>query len=130
MVAAAGRPGVKDDVRHEVWDVLADHGEAPFPLPPRCRIPDSKGAADAARILAATPWWAQAGVIKCDLDPRQRHVRKRALEEATPAAAIRCVALRRQFPAPHHADPPTTRHANTCLAMTILWISLVPSKIS
>ncbi len=47
----------------------------------RGRIPNFRGAAEAADVLAATPEWKRASALKCNPDAPQRPVRHRALRD-------------------------------------------------
>jgi 5-formyltetrahydrofolate cyclo-ligase len=62
-----------------VWAALSDAGVARFPGA-RGRIPNFTGAEAAARLLASTPEWAAAQVLKCNPDAPQLPVRVLALE--------------------------------------------------
>ena len=70
----------KSDARTWVWDTLRDQKIAAFPFPPHHRIPNFRGAADAARRLLADPLFEGVRRIKVNPDAPQRHVRKAALE--------------------------------------------------
>lgn len=70
----------KSDARAWVWDALRDQKQCAFPFPPHHRIPNFKGAADAARRLVADPIFQDARRIKVNPDAPQRYVRKAALE--------------------------------------------------
>lgn len=70
---------LKQVVRELVWQRLQDEGAALFPGA-WGRIPNFRGAAEAADRLAATPEWARAEAIKCNPDAPQRPVRLRALK--------------------------------------------------
>jgi 5-formyltetrahydrofolate cyclo-ligase len=70
----------KQRVREMVWKRLTESGAALFPGA-RGRIPNFRGAADAADRLARTTEWKQARVVKCNPDAPQRPVRLRALRE-------------------------------------------------
>lgn len=71
----------KQALRERVWDSLEESGEARFPFPPHGRIPNYKGAEDAAELLAGTPEWMEADAVKCNPDSPQRPVRLKALQE-------------------------------------------------
>jgi 5-formyltetrahydrofolate cyclo-ligase len=66
-------------LRRQVWNQLRDARVARFPGA-RGRIPNFTGAERAAEILAGTPEWQAARVIKCNPDSPQRAVRRAALE--------------------------------------------------
>jgi 5-formyltetrahydrofolate cyclo-ligase len=70
----------KQRVRSAVWARMERAHVALFPGA-RGRIPNFKGAAEAADRLAATPEWRRARVLKCNPDAPQRPVRLRALRE-------------------------------------------------
>jgi 5-formyltetrahydrofolate cyclo-ligase len=70
----------KGRVRERIWSRFEESGEELFPGA-RGRIPNFRGAADAADRLAATPEWKRAKVLKCNPDSPQRPVRLRALRE-------------------------------------------------
>jgi 5-formyltetrahydrofolate cyclo-ligase len=69
----------KRAVRTAVWDRLTREALAAFPLPVRGRIPNFKGAAEAALRLTSEPEFEQAQVIKVNPDAPQRNVRLLAL---------------------------------------------------
>lgn len=70
----------KETLRQEVWSALEEAGVTRFPGA-RGRIPNFRGAEEAARRLAATAAWRRAGVLKANPDSPQWPVRTRALEE-------------------------------------------------
>ena len=70
----------KQEVREATWSRLQDARVALFPGA-RGRIPNFKGAGEAARRLAATPEWRTARALKCNPDAPQRPVRLTALRE-------------------------------------------------
>lgn len=69
----------KDAARTHVWDRLRDEKLAAFPFPPHGRIPNFKGAADAARRLFDIPVFATATSLKINPDSAQSAVRAQAL---------------------------------------------------
>lgn len=69
----------KDTARRHVWALLEDEGAAAFPFPPTGRIPNFRGAADAARRLLEHDCFEGVGRIKCNPDAPQRPVREQAL---------------------------------------------------
>ncbi|MDW8370775.1 MAG: 5-formyltetrahydrofolate cyclo-ligase [Geminicoccaceae bacterium] len=75
----AGRDPRKDALRARIWGHLEATGAGIGPV--WSRIPDFEGADRAAERLAALPEWRQARTVKCNPDPPQRWIRKRALEE-------------------------------------------------
>jgi 5-formyltetrahydrofolate cyclo-ligase len=70
----------KQSIRETVWKQLQERGAALFPGA-RGRIPNFRGAAEAAQRLSDTPEWKRARVVKCNPDSPQRPVRLRALRE-------------------------------------------------
>ena len=70
----------KERLREAVWSSLEENRVALFPGA-RGRIPNFKGAAEAAARLAGTTDWKRARVIKCNPDSPQRPVRLLALRE-------------------------------------------------
>ena len=70
----------KQQIRESVWERLERSGAALFPGA-RGRIPNFRGAVQAADRLAATPEGRRARTIKCNPDAPQRPVRLRALRE-------------------------------------------------
>lgn len=75
----AGRDPRKDALRARIWSRLEATGAGIGPC--WSRIPDFEGADRAAERLAALPQWRAARTVKCNPDPPQRWIRKRALEE-------------------------------------------------
>ncbi|MDI3297940.1 MAG: 5-formyltetrahydrofolate cyclo-ligase [Bacillota bacterium] len=71
----------KERLREEVWERLESRRAAAFPFPPRGRIPNFRGAAEAARRLAGSPLWQAARVVKVNPDAPQQPVRERAVRE-------------------------------------------------
>lgn len=69
----------KDAARQHVWDRLSNEKLAAFPFPPHGRIPNFKGAADAARRLFDIPVFATARALKINPDSAQSAVRAEAL---------------------------------------------------
>lgn len=69
----------KESARGWVWDALQECRLAAFPFPPHGRIPNFKGAADAARRLFEIPAFRDARRIKVNPDSAQRPVRAEAL---------------------------------------------------
>jgi 5-formyltetrahydrofolate cyclo-ligase len=70
----------KQNVRERVWATLEREGAARFPGA-RGRIPNFRGAEEAARRLAERPEWKAAGVVKANPDLPQLPVRKHALAD-------------------------------------------------
>lgn len=69
----------KADARQAVWDELRAAGVARFPFPPHGRIPNFRGAEQAAERLLAHPLFARAKRIKVNPDAPQRPLRAAAL---------------------------------------------------
>lgn len=69
----------KQAAREHVWERLDREKLAAYPFPPRGRIPNFKGAAEAARRLFELEPWASARRIKVNPDSPQRFVRIEAL---------------------------------------------------
>ena len=69
----------KDTIRQQVWDLLDERGVVAGDGSAHGRIPNFKGAGDAARQLAALPAWEAARVVKAVPDKAQLPVRARAL---------------------------------------------------
>jgi 5-formyltetrahydrofolate cyclo-ligase len=69
----------KQEIREHVWDLLQREGAARFPGA-RGRIPNFRGAEQAADRLAELPEWDRAQVVKANPDspqlPVRRHARK------------------------------------------------------
>src|ERR1700761_3373152 len=73
----AGRNSVKDVVRAEVWSALEYHGVSVGPV--FDRIPNFVGADAAAKRLTELDEWKRARTVKCNPDPSQIPIRRRAL---------------------------------------------------
>ncbi|XP_041048205.1 methenyltetrahydrofolate synthase domain-containing protein isoform X4 [Carcharodon carcharias] len=74
-------PGVsKWDVRQKVWDYMEENNLANFPRPVHCRIPNFKGAAQAAENLPNLQEFKNARIIKVNPDKPQENVRLLTLE--------------------------------------------------
>ncbi len=71
----------KEEVRRHVWRTLKEEGVALPPLPVEGRIPNFKGAREAAERLVKEEGWKRAQLVKCNPDSPQRWVRLKALEE-------------------------------------------------
>ena len=69
----------KQAARQAVWDRLKNEKLAAFPFPPHGRIPNFKGAKDAAMRLFDEPEWRDAKLIKVNPDSPQKYVRAEAL---------------------------------------------------
>jgi 5-formyltetrahydrofolate cyclo-ligase len=70
----------KQDVRERMWAMLERRKASRFPGA-RGRIPNFRGAEDAARRLAERPEWGGARVVKANPDAPQLPVRALALEQ-------------------------------------------------
>jgi len=70
---------LKQQIRERVWKLLDDRKISTFPRPVRGRIPNVRGADEASELLAQTPEWQAARIIKVNPDAPQRGVRHRAL---------------------------------------------------
>ena len=68
----------KSDIREKIWRILEKGGVALFPGA-HGRIPNFKGADEAARLLSTLPEWQRALHIKANPDSPQRPVRHLAL---------------------------------------------------
>ena len=69
----------KQGAREHVWERLDRERLAAYPFPPRGRIPNFKGAKEAARRLLELEPFASARRIKVNPDSPQRYVRSEAL---------------------------------------------------
>jgi len=70
----------KDAIRQEIWQLLVQKKVARFPGA-EGRIPNFIGAEACATVLAETPIWKSAKVLKANPDSPQRAIRQRALAE-------------------------------------------------
>lgn len=70
----------KAAIRQKVWALLRERKVARFPGA-EGRIPNFIGAEKCAKILAESPFWKDAKVIKVNPDSPQRAIRQRALQE-------------------------------------------------
>ncbi len=70
----------KDAIRQEIWQLLVQKKVARFPGA-EGRIPNFIGAEACAKVLAETPTWKSAKVLKANPDSPQRAIRQRALAE-------------------------------------------------
>jgi 5-formyltetrahydrofolate cyclo-ligase len=70
----------KQNARERVWATLEHAGAVRFPGA-RGRIPNFRGAEEAAQRLAERPEWRASGVVKANPDSPQLPVRKGALAE-------------------------------------------------
>src|SRR5436309_12095847 len=69
----------KAAARQAVWDRLQKERLARFPFPPHGRIPNFKGANEAAARLFELEPWKSAKRLKINPDAPQRFVREEAL---------------------------------------------------
>lgn len=69
----------KQGAREAVWEALDRERLAAWPFPPKGRIPNFKGAREAAKRLFEHEPWASARAIKVNPDSPQAHVRAEAL---------------------------------------------------
>jgi 5-formyltetrahydrofolate cyclo-ligase len=80
MASATAVEAAKQAVRERVWALLERERAARFPGA-RGRIPNFRGAEEAAARLAALPEWQSARVVKANPDAPQLPVRRRALAD-------------------------------------------------
>jgi 5-formyltetrahydrofolate cyclo-ligase len=73
-----GRHGQKASLRAEIWTLLETSGIGIAPI--RDHIPNFHGAEAAATHLASASFWGPARIVKCNPDPPQIPVRRKALE--------------------------------------------------
>ncbi|MEM2580885.1 MAG: 5-formyltetrahydrofolate cyclo-ligase [Candidatus Caldarchaeum sp.] len=71
----------KQAVRKQVWKQMEETGIAAFPRPVYGRIPNFKGAEDAARLLRSSKAYAEAVTVKVNPDSPQRPVRRMVLSD-------------------------------------------------
>jgi len=69
----------KQRIRERVWRLLEERGVAAFPRPVYGRIPNFRGAEEAAARLLETPEWRRARIVKANPDAPQKWVRLAAL---------------------------------------------------
>jgi len=74
-------PADKQKLRERIWTLLERRRVARFPFPTAGRIPNFRGAEQAAARAAALSEWQHARRIKCNPDAPQRALRLRALRE-------------------------------------------------
>ena len=70
----------KQEIRKQVWDAMEAAGVTRFPGA-QGRIPNFKGASQAAELVRQLPVWKEAQVLKFNPDSPQRYLRLRALED-------------------------------------------------
>ncbi len=71
----------KDELRRYVWERMTEKKVAMFPLPIYGRIPNFKGAAEAAKKVFMTDIWQDSQYLKSNPDSPQKWIRQKALEE-------------------------------------------------
>ncbi len=72
---------LKDEIRMKVWNLLLEKDAALPPFPIYGRIPNFKGALEAARRLKYLECYAKAEVVLCSPDSPQRALREIVLRE-------------------------------------------------
>lgn len=70
----------KDEIRKMIWDVMEEKNIALFPRPVHGRIPNFKGADEAAKKVDELDFWREARFVKCNPDSPQRPLREMALQ--------------------------------------------------
>jgi 5-formyltetrahydrofolate cyclo-ligase len=107
----------KAKARKAVWDALTKRRVARFPFPVRGRIPNFKGAEEAAARLLDHPIFRGVKVIKVNPDSPQRWVRQLALERGitviTPTPRLKGAFRKldpRKIPLEHYDDAATLKH--------------------
>lgn len=120
-MAANSLDEAKQAVREQIWSILTA-ADAAHDASVHGRIPNFKGAEEAAARLAALPVWQGASVVKAVPDKAQLPVRARALEEGkTVYMAVPKLATLKPF---YLLDPdtltvPPVDAANSRIAATI-----------
>jgi 5-formyltetrahydrofolate cyclo-ligase len=99
----------KDEVREHVWELLEREGAARFPGA-RGRIPNFRGAEQAATLLAGQPEWKSAHTVKANPDAPQLPVRRQARADGK-ELFIAVPRLRDQKPFVLVAGDPTIKRA-------------------
>jgi len=74
-------PAAKQKLRERVWSRLDDRHVARFPFPVTDRIPNFRGAEQAADRASTLREWQRARRLKCNPDAPQRALRLRALRD-------------------------------------------------
>ncbi|BFI75560.1 5-formyltetrahydrofolate cyclo-ligase [Sulfurisphaera ohwakuensis] len=69
----------KSEIREKIWKILEDTNIASFPRPVYGRIPNFKGAEEAAKRLTETKEFKEAKIVKVNPDSPQRPVRELVL---------------------------------------------------
>ncbi|MEU9398318.1 5-formyltetrahydrofolate cyclo-ligase [Streptomyces sp. NPDC048242] len=97
MAPTSAPDRAKQAVRTQVWDALTA-ATAVHDASVHGRIPNFKGAEEAAARLATLPEWQRAGIVKAVPDKAQLPVRIRALKEGkTVYMAVPKLAARKPF---------------------------------
>ncbi len=71
----------KSQIRKHIWQQLREQNQARFPFPVEGRIPNFKGAEQAASRITNTSEWRAARVIKINPDSPQKKLRQWAMEQ-------------------------------------------------
>ena len=71
----------KNEIRHKIWDKLAEEKLGRFPFPLKGRIPNFKGAEKAAHFVFNMPEYKSAKIIKANPDSPQLPIRAQALRD-------------------------------------------------
>ncbi|WP_110113557.1 5-formyltetrahydrofolate cyclo-ligase [Bacillus sp. CGMCC 1.16541] len=71
----------KDQIRHRVWDALVENKLGRFPFPLHNRIPNFKGAEQAAKYIVEMDVYKQANVVKVNPDAPQLPLRAQVLRD-------------------------------------------------
>ncbi|MDJ0273124.1 MAG: 5-formyltetrahydrofolate cyclo-ligase [Candidatus Caldarchaeum sp.] len=71
----------KQEIRQRIWRLLEERGVAVFPTPVAGRIPNFKGAAEAANLLRKSKHYIDADVVKVNPDAPQAPVRRNVLRD-------------------------------------------------
>jgi 5-formyltetrahydrofolate cyclo-ligase len=99
----------KEDVRERIWELLERERAARFPGA-RGRIPNFKGAEQAAARLVELPEWQAARVVKSNPDAPQLPVRRRARKDGK-TLYMAVPRLAEEKPFVEVAGDPTIRRA-------------------
>ncbi|QTM98423.1 5-formyltetrahydrofolate cyclo-ligase [Sediminibacillus dalangtanensis] len=71
----------KQEIREKKWDYLTEHKLGRFPFPLQNRIPNFKGAEQAAQFVTTIPAYQEAKVIKVNPDAPQLPIRAQVLRD-------------------------------------------------
>jgi 5-formyltetrahydrofolate cyclo-ligase len=71
----------KDEIREKIWRMMVEKKVALPPFPVHGRIPNFKGAREAAMRLRNLDEYRKAEVLLCNPDSPQIHVREMALKD-------------------------------------------------